>query len=65
MLTRDHKTLLTFQKETPSVRMVFLFGMSRAGDCTRAGNSGAFAPFILTVDRLGWICYLLTAIHSH
>ena len=26
---------------------------------------GAFAPFILTVDRLGWVCYLLTAIHSH
>ena len=23
------------------------------------------APFILTVDRLGWVCYLLTAIHSH
>ena len=22
----------------------------------------AFAPFILTVDRLGWVCYLLTAI---
>ena len=43
----------------------FLFGMSRAGDRTRAGNSGAFAPFILTVDRLGWVCYLLTAIHSH
>ena len=37
----------------------------RAGDRTRAGNSGAFAPFILTVDRLGWVCYLLTAIHSH
>ena len=28
-------------------------------------NGGAFAPFILTVDRLGWVCYLLTAIHSH
>ena len=51
--------------ETPSVRMVFLFGMLRAGDRTRVGNSGAFPPFILTVDRLGWVCYLLTAIHSH
>ena len=40
-------------------------GRLRAGDRTRAGNSGAFAPFILTVDRLGWVCYLLTAIHSH
>ncbi|MFR4023918.1 MAG: hypothetical protein ACLTZI_13755 [[Eubacterium] siraeum] len=30
-----------------------------------AVNGGAFAPFILTVDRLGWVCYLLTAIHSH
>ena len=28
-------------------------------------GGGAFAPFILTVDRLGWVCYLLTAIHSH
>ena len=40
-------------------------GRLRAGDRTRAGNSGAFPPFILTVDRLGWVCYLLTAIHSH
>ena len=24
-----------------------------------AVNGGAFAPFILTVDRLGWVCYLL------
>ena len=30
-----------------------------------AVNGGAFLPFILTVDRLGWVCYLLTAIHSH
>ena len=30
-----------------------------------AVNGGAFPPFILTVDRLGWVCYLLTAIHSH
>ncbi|EDS10499.1 hypothetical protein ANACOL_03101 [Anaerotruncus colihominis DSM 17241] len=30
-----------------------------------AVNGGAFAPFILTVDWLGWVCYLLTAIHSH
>ncbi|HAD66761.1 hypothetical protein GMD29_12155 [Roseburia faecis] len=22
-----------------------------------AVNGGAFAPFILTVDRLGWVCY--------
>ena len=63
-----------FDRLTPSVRMVFLFGAAillrkigrlRAGDRTRAGNSGAFPPFILTVDRLGWVCYLLTAIHSH
>ena len=40
-------------------------GRPRAGDRTRVGNSGAFPPFILTVDRLGWVCYLLTAIHSH
>ena len=40
-------------------------GRLRAGDRTRVGNSGAFPPFILTVDRLGWVCYLLTAIHSH
>ncbi|RHP06966.1 hypothetical protein DW773_12455 [Firmicutes bacterium AM29-6AC] len=23
-----------------------------------AVNGGTFPPFILTVDRLGWICYL-------
>ena len=34
-------------------------------DSGGAVNGGAFAPFILTVDRLGWVCYLLTAIHSH
>lgn len=34
-------------------------------DSGGAVNGGAFAPSILTVDRLGWVCYLLTAIHSH
>ena len=29
------------------------------------GQAAQFPPFILTVDRLGWVCYLLTAIHSH
>ncbi|RJV94717.1 hypothetical protein DW937_12095 [Faecalibacterium sp. AM43-5AT] len=38
-------------------------------DCRTAKTGGTVnggrSPFILTVDWLGWFCYLLTAIHSH
>ena len=39
-----------------------ILGLSRL-DCLtaktgRTVNGGAFAPFILTVDWLGWLCYL-------
>ena len=30
-----------------------------------AVNGGAYAPFILTVDRLGWLCYLLNVFSFH
>ena len=71
----DNKTCGQSQKETPSVRMVFSFlgqhfCCAKSVACGRViererGDSGAFPPFILIVDRLGWVCYLLTAIHSH
>ncbi len=31
----------------------------------KAVNSGTYTPFILTVDRLGWICYFRITIFYH
>ena len=41
---------------TPCCRPLIAYQQRRAGLSTAA----QYAPFILTVDRLGWICYILS-----
>ena len=53
---RDEQGILLLQEQYGGYCYSILYSLLRDEEAAHYG--GAFAPFILTVDRLGWVCYL-------